>query len=195
MNMDFDEEQGRTQALGSADPVPPSDWTGFGQSASMEAIYTAHQPALARYLRRRAPKQDLGDLVQECFRRLAMAKGQKLALIEKPGAYLVRTARNLLTDRARADTARQVSQHHSFEDEDIAGPDPHAALEARDTMRRVGEAIEQLKPQTGSIFVMHRFDGMSYEEIAQAKGISVKGVEWHIAQAMIAIRKARAGTK
>ena len=65
----------------------------------------------------------------------------------------------------------------------------------RDTMRRVGEAIEKLKPQTGSIFVMHRFDGMSYEEIAKAKGISVKGVEWHIAQAMIAIRKARAGTK
>src|SRR3546814_9691887 len=80
-----------------------------------------------------------------------MAKGGKLALIEKPGAYLVSTARNLLTDRARADTARLTSQHHSFEDEDIAGPDPHAALEARDTMRRVGEAIEKLKPQTGSI--------------------------------------------
>src|SRR3546814_12384054 len=78
-----------------------------------------------------------------------MAKGGKLALIEKPGAYLVSTARNLLTDRARADTARLTSQHHSFEDEDIAGPDPHAALEARDTMRRVGEAIEKLKTQTG----------------------------------------------
>ena len=46
-------------------------------TASMEAIYNAHQPALARYLRRRAPKQDLGDLVQECFRRLAMAGGAR----------------------------------------------------------------------------------------------------------------------
>lgn len=193
--MEFDDEHNRAPALASSDPMPPSDWTGFDQAASMEAIYNAHQPALARYLRRRAPKQDLGDLVQECFRRLAIAKGKKLALIEKPGAYLVSTARNLLTDRARAETARQASQHHSFVDEDIAGPDPHAALEARDTMRRVGEAIEKLKPQTGSIFVMHRFDGLSYDEIAKAKGISVKGVEWHIAQAMIAIRKARADTK
>src|SRR3546814_12173016 len=106
--------------------------------------------------------QDLGDLVQECFRRLAMAKGGKLALIEKPGAYLVSTARNLLTDRARADTARLTSQHHSFEDEDIAGPDPHAALEARDTMRRVGEANEKLKDRksvvrgkSGSVRVDH----------------------------------------
>ncbi len=149
--MEFDVEHNRAQALSNGDPVPPPDWSGFGQATSMEAIYNAHQPALARYLRRRAPKQDLGDLVQECFRRLAMAKGNRLALIEKPGAYLLSTARNLLTDRARADTARQASQHHSFEDEDIAGPDPHAALEARDTMRRVGEAIENLKPQTGSI--------------------------------------------
>ena len=193
--MDFEDEQKRAPALSSGDPVPPSDWTGFSSTASMEAIYTAHQPALARFLRRRAPKQDLGDLVQECFRRLAMAKGGKLALIEKPGAYLFSTARNLLTDHARADNARQTSLHHSFEDEDIAGPDPHTALEARDTMRRVGEAIEKLKPQTGSIFVMHRFDGLSYEEIAVEKGISVKGVEWHIAQAMIAIRKARADSK
>src|SRR3546814_16688284 len=103
-----------------------------------------------------------------------MAKRQSLVLIEKPGAYFVSIARNLLTDRARADNARQSSQHHSFEDEEIAGPDPHAALEARDTMRRVGESIEKLKPQTGSIFVMHRFDAMSSVAIAQAQGIRVK---------------------
>src|SRR3546814_19556331 len=87
-----------------------------------------------------------------------MEKRQRLVLIEKPGPFLSSIARNVLTDRARDDNARQSSQHHSFEDEEIAGPDPHAALEARDTMRRVGEAIEKLKPQTGSIFVMHRFE-------------------------------------
>ena len=53
--MDFEDEQKRAPALSSGEPVPPSDWTGFGPSASMEAIYTAHRPALARYLRRRAP--------------------------------------------------------------------------------------------------------------------------------------------
>ena len=51
--MDFEDEQKRAPALSSGEPVPPSDWTGFGPSASMEAIYTAHRPALARYLRRR----------------------------------------------------------------------------------------------------------------------------------------------
>lgn len=193
--MDYDEEDDRRQGLGSGDPVPPADWGGFSQGAGVEAIYNAHHPALARYLRRRAPRQDIGDLVQECFRRLAAKRSNTIALIEEPGAFLVRTARNLLTDRARTDQARQQSHHHSFDDSDVAGPDPHAALEARETLRRIERAITKLKPQTGSIFVMHRFDGLSYEEIAEAKGITVKGVEWHIAQAMIAIRKARADHK
>lgn len=192
--MNFDEDE-HGQGLSKGDPLPPSDWTGFGNRAAMEALYAAHHPELARYLRRRAPKQDVSDLVQECFRRLAAKSGDAFALIEKPGAYLVRTARNLLTDRARTDDARLQQHHHSFEDADVAGPDPHAALEARETLRRVERAISRLKPQTGSIFVMHRFDGLSYEEIASAKGITVKGVEWHIAQAMIAIRKARADHK
>src|SRR3546814_19216941 len=113
-----------------------------------------------------------------------MAKRQRLVLIEKPGAYLVSIARNLLTDRARADNARQSSQHHSFEDEEIAGPDPHAALGARDTMRRDGEEIETLKPQTASIFVSHRFDGMSYEEDAKRQGHHVTGVDWQLAKAI-----------
>lgn len=193
--MDFDDEKDRGPGLGSSDAVPPADWTGLGHSSGMEAIYAAHEGELTRYLRRRAPRQDVSDLVQECFRRLAAKDSFTRALIAQPGAYLVRTARNLLTDRARTDDVRLRAHHHSFEDDDIAGPDPHAALEAREALRRVERAIARLKPQTGSIFVMHRFDGLSYEEIAEAKGITVKGVEWHIAQAMIAIRKARADHK
>lgn len=149
--MDFDDNEDRGQGLGSGDPVPPADWTGFGHSSGMEALYAAHQGELTRYLRRRAPRQDVGDLVQECFRRLAAKDRFARALIAQPGAYLVRIARNLLTDRARTADARLQTHHHSFEDDDIAGPDPHAALEAREALRRVERAISRLKPQTGSI--------------------------------------------
>ncbi|WP_158213691.1 RNA polymerase sigma factor [Sphingopyxis witflariensis] len=193
--MDFDDEHTSRRELGPDVSVPPEDWTGFTRNAGMEAIYSAHQPALTRYLRRRAPRQDIGDLVQECFRRLFTRKGPASETIAEPGAYLVRIARNLLIDRARTAEARQHAAHHSFDEQDVAGPDPHAALEARDAMRRIQQAIARLKPQTRGIFLMHRFDDLSYEEIAAAKGISVKGVEWHIAQAMIAIRKARTDRK
>lgn len=193
--MDFDDKAADRPALSPGEALPPTDWTGIGHTARVATLVEAHRDDLAKYLRRRAPHQDFGDLMQESIGRFAAKSSHALALIEKPGAYLVRIARNVLADRARSDDARMQSHHHSFEDDDVAGPDPHAALEARETLRRVDRAIKRLKPQTGSIFVMHRFDGLSYEEIAEAKGISVKGVEWHIAQAMIAIRKARADHK
>ena len=38
---------------------------------------------------------------------------------------------------------------------------------------------------------MHRFEGLSYPEIARIKGISVKTVESHMSRALAAIRRAR----
>lgn len=58
-------------------------------------------------------------------------------------------------------------------------------------MRRVGEALGRLKPKTRDIFLMHRIDGLTYEEIASHMGMSVKGVEKQIAKALRAVRRAR----
>jgi len=83
------------------------------------------------------------------------------------------------------------ADHGPFEEEEHAGPDPHAALEARDTIRRLADAVARLKPKTRTIFLMHRIDGLSYEEIAAAQGMSVKGVEKQMAKALGAIRRSR----
>ena len=188
--MDFDEQQDR-HAITAGEPLPPDEWQGFSAAARVEAIYTAHGAELARYFRRRAQPQDVGDLVQECFRRFAQSRGAAASLIDRPAAYLVRTARNLLAERARADGRRMQAEHDQFEEDVHAGPDPLAALEARDTIRRLEEVIARLKPKTRTIFLMHRLDGLSYEEIAAAQGMSVKGVEKQMAKALGAIRRSR----
>lgn len=94
--MDFDDEEERRHGANSADPLPPDDWDGFQRSARLEALYTAQRPYLAGYFRRNAHPQDVGDLVQECFRKLVSAKGAFAANLDKPGAYLARTAHNNL---------------------------------------------------------------------------------------------------
>lgn len=188
--MDLDEDHGR-RGIAESDPLPPDEWQGFTAGARVEAIYTAHGAELTRYIRRRAPAQDVADLVQECFRRFAQSRGSAASLIDRPAAYLVQTARNLLAERARADGRRMQADHGPFEEEEHAGPDPHAALEARDTIRRLADAVARLKPKTRTIFLMHRIDGLSYEEIAAAQGMSVKGVEKQMAKALGAIRRSR----
>lgn len=190
--MDYDDsEEDRRTALGAADPLPPDDWTGFDADARGAALYTAHRPELTGFFRNRAPAQEVGDLLQECFRRLLSSTSYPRVLLEEPRAYLFQTARNLLAERHRRRTRGHADDHHSFVEPDVAGPDPHAAIEARDQLRRIAAALAGLNAQTRTIFLLHRFDGLSYEEIAAAEGVKVKRVEKQIAKAMLAIRRAR----
>lgn len=190
MSFDDSESEGR-RGHSVADPLPPDDWAGFDRAARAEALYAAHRPRLAGMFRRNVPPQEVGDLVQESFRRLFSAKGIFAAHLDNPGAYLAQTARNILKNRARSGVRHHHGAHHSFEDQDIAGPDPHAALEARDMIRRVETAIARLSTTTQDVFLMHRFEDLSYQEIARIKGMSIKRVEKHIAKALVAVRKAR----
>ena len=189
--MDFDDKNDERTGLAGGDPLPPEDWEPFSRAARIETIYSEHQSQITRFFRRRAPNQDVGDLVQEVFSRFASARGGLAALVEGPGAYLVKSARMLLAEYARADRRRHRSQHDSFGEEHEGACDPHGALEARDILRRVERAISRLFPLTREIFLMHRFEGLRYPEIARIKGISVKTVESHMSKALAAIKRAR----
>lgn len=190
--MDYDNSTSHpASGIAAGDPLPPEDWRSANANICAATILDEQRPRLAHFFGRRAGPQDVGDLVQECFRRLIASGAYPRMLAEQPAAYLFRTARNLLAERHRMQQRRLATDHHSFEEHEISGPDPHAALEARDQMRRVAAALDRLKPQTRDIFLMHRFEGLSYDEIAAKRGLTVKGVEKQIAKAMIAVRRAR----
>ncbi len=189
--MDFEEDQEGRSAYAAGDPLPPADWEAFGRSARIEAIYAAHHPRLTRFFRGRANGQDVGDLVQEVFSRFAATGTFAASLVERPGAYLFKAARSLLAEHARADERHLRSQHDSLDDEQQDATDPHAALEARDELRRAEETILGLSPLTREIFLLHRLDHMSYPEIARIRGLSVKTVESHMTKALAALRRSR----
>lgn len=48
--------------------------------------------------------------------------------------------------------------------------------------------LEELPAQTRKVFMMSRFEQKSGKEIAEALGITVKGVDYHIAKALKALR-------
>jgi len=56
---------------------------------------------------------------------------------------------------------------------------------------RIEWAIARLPKRTRDVFLMHRFDDLSYDRIAHRLGISVKAVEREIARVLCAIREAR----
>jgi RNA polymerase sigma-70 factor (ECF subfamily) len=52
-------------------------------------------------------------------------------------------------------------------------PDAEAVLLGRERMARFGQCVGRLNDKTRDIFVSHRIDGMTYQEIAQRHQLSV----------------------
>ena len=52
----------------------------------------------------------------------------------------------------------------------------------------LNRTLEELPEQTRNVFKMSRFEQKSGKEIAQSLGITVKGVDYHIAKALKALR-------
>lgn len=156
----------------------------------LDLLYRAQRPSLlALFMRGRATAADAEDLAQETFLRFARARTAS-GPVEQPGSYLRQIGRNLIRDRARAPATRLVIVDSETTDLAVSDEDALCRLEARDSLRRIEAAMLRLKPKTREIFLAHRLDGMSYAQIAQATGLSVKGVEKQMTRAIAQIRRA-----
>lgn len=135
-----------------------------------------------RFVAARADRQDAEDVVQQAFVRMAGRSSD--ASILSPGKFLRHVARNLLVDRGRKAQLANEAQQIPIHEVDIAGADPIAALEARDRLVRINEAVLKLKPITRQVFLAVRLDGYSYAQIAEQTGLSVRGVETQMRRAL-----------
>ncbi|MEC3909160.1 sigma-70 family RNA polymerase sigma factor [Sphingobium sp. CR2-8] len=140
---------------------------------------------LTRYFERRVTNQhDVPDLVQDVFLRLS-ALPDPLS-IEKPEHYLFVTAASSLRDKARRDSARQITQHLSLDENIVPGSDmtPLRVLEGREAISRLREALLALPERSRDIFVLRVFEECRMNDIAAAIGISRRAVEKHYARAL-----------
>jgi RNA polymerase sigma-70 factor (ECF subfamily) len=181
---------GNTAALSQelADGEPHSGDAAGGEAAetaSLAALYRSESPRLVRAISRRASSpEEAQDIVQDAFVRLARS-GIHASALERPAAYLRRIAANLLKDRAKSSARRSVGLHVVVDDEKLAGFDQQRFLESRDMLARMEAALTRLRPRTREIFVAHRVHGLSYAEIAERTGLSVKGVEKQMSKALV----------
>ena len=150
-----------------------NDWT---------SVFSRVKAALRR---RGRTEQDAEDLVQEAFLRLASYEREQA--VEKPEAFLMRTALNLSIDayRSRASHGDEVLL------DDVVLVDTAPCIEdvhlSRERLQRLSECVARMNDKTRSIFLAHRLDGLSYQEIGQLHGLSISGVEKHVAKAVLII--------
>lgn len=168
------------------DQLPSDDCRAWrGGEGLLAQLYRSESPRLVRLLSRQMrSSEEARDLVQEVFFRLARAHGSLLPAFERPQAYLRRIAANLLKDRIKQDRRRSAALHAVADEEALAGHDQQGLLESRDMLRRIEAAMVRLRPRTREIFMANRIEGLSYAEIAERTGLSVKGVEKQMSKAL-----------
>ncbi|MBW8813235.1 MAG: sigma-70 family RNA polymerase sigma factor [Caulobacterales bacterium] len=135
------------------------------------------------------------DLVQDLYLRLATQT--PAAEVKSPVALLYRMAANLLVDQVRSDqrSSRRSAQWRietraSLGGEDVVDETPaDEALIARERVRQLAAAVADLPPQMGRAFRLHKLEGRSQAETAEAMGVSRKMVEAHIQAAVRQLSK------
>lgn len=175
--------------IAESDPLPPEDRKPAHSSNWLDRLYRAQRSRLLRFASKEGTPARAQDIVQQLFLRLAARTEDAPLAIEEPEAYLRRSARNLIRDEARAATRASAHLHVCADEVTLASHDPVAALEARDMLQRLEQAVARLEPRTREIFLAHRIDGFTYSQIAARTGLSVKTVEKHMSRAIAYIAR------
>ena len=159
--------------------------------AALIAAYLERRADLERFFTLRLRSMAAAeDLVQEIYVRLASTEAPQD--IHNPAAYLYRLGSNLMLDRLRGarragqrEAAWVDSQTSRLNGQEVSGePSAESAVVARQRLDMVRKALLDLSPQTQRVFRMHKFEGMSHPQVAEALGISRSAVEKHMMAAL-----------
>jgi RNA polymerase sigma-70 factor (ECF subfamily) len=155
-----------------------------GPTDPLIEIYLERRANLVRYFAARTGSLAVAeDLAQELYLKIASRDPEVTA--ENPVALIYRIATNVMLDRARGETraaardgAWRQAAHVTIGGEDVAEETPaDEAVASRQRLRQLVDAAADLPPQMQRAFRLHKLEGLSHAETAQAMGISVKSVE------------------
>ncbi|HUJ03951.1 MAG TPA: sigma-70 family RNA polymerase sigma factor, partial [Rhizomicrobium sp.] len=136
---------------------------------------------------------DLPDLRQEVYARVCEAARSQIPHPVKPFVFAI--ARNLLIDRVRREQIVPIDAVSDLDALAIAAdvPGPDRAAIARDELRRLQAALDELPPRCREIVVLARIEGFSGREIAARMGISDSAVSQQLDHGMRALADALYG--
>lgn len=171
-----------------------------GDSAAFERLVARYEGRLFNYIRRivgNAP--DAEDLFQETFLRVFRHMGRfRVSASFRPWVYRIATnlCRDLLRRRKRRrtvalDAAAPSGDGSTLLDRMVSSaPGPRELAGEHELAEQLQEALSKLSIKHRSVFVMARYDGMPYEEIAQALRIPVGTVKSRMNKAVDTLMRA-----
>jgi RNA polymerase sigma-70 factor (ECF subfamily) len=168
---------------------------GQGDRSAWQALYLEHRDFVyATALRFLGDEAGARDAAQDVFVSL-LSRASSYRPTAAFSTYLRRvTVNRCINERASARYRRQVDVPAPLREE-MASPDPgpEALLERGEAEASVRAAVAALPDRQRMAVVLARFEGLSYEEIADALDCSVSSVESLLFRARQKLARALAG--
>lgn len=150
-------------------------------------LFDAHFESVRRFIYYRCGDTELAtDVGQETFlkiweKQLSPDSGKEIALLFK-------IASNILISRIRKDkSALNYRKSMVVRNEDDT---PADQLEYEELKKKYEHALQALSDKQRTVFLLSRVEELSYLEMSQQLGISVKAVEKRMSLALASLRKA-----
>jgi len=168
-----------------------------GDTAAFEKLVSKYQRSVLNLVYRFTGETNRAeDLAQEVFVRVYRALGGFEAKA-KFFTYLYKITLNLcLKEREREQRKRTYSLDEKSNSEEgrareVVDPLGSAEdeVERRDTARIVREAVQSLPEEQRTAVILHRFQGLSYEELAEVLDISLPAVKSRLHRAKLALKE------
>lgn len=157
-----------------------------GDKRSFNTFFLRYYPVLCAYATQFVGMDDAEEIIQDMM--VGIWERRKEMVVESSlNGYLFRAVRNKCINYI--DKLRLHEQVHLF----IAGnwqlqfEDPDFYI-VEELTQKIEEALHKLPEAYREAFMLNRFDGKTYNEIATTLGISSKTVDYRIQQALKSLR-------
>ena len=153
-------------------------------------LAASHGEQLWRFLAARVRVVDVPDIVQEVY--LRMLRIHNIESIRSPEAYLFTVAQHVVQQHTLRQTRmpRSVGLAQMLDDLPSATPDidPVLATDAAQCIEQLQRAMEELSPKVRATFLLHRRDGLSFDDIGARLGLSRPMVKKNLMKALMHFR-------
>lgn len=128
------------------------------------------------------------EMVQDTFLSL-WEKHEVIDIHTSLKSYLYRAVHNNCLNSIKHLKVKREHREEYLNYADIEYEQVTDALVGRELEHKISETIESLSPQCQMVFKLSRFENLTYSEIAEKMGISVKTVENHMIKALRILRE------
>lgn len=157
-----------------------------GDPASLRDIFELHYREVCSVIYRLVKDKALSeDLAQQVFVRF-WEKRSQLQINSSIGAYLRRMAINEAVYHLRKQ--KEFESEESLHYQADSGDNAEQKLMQQELESKIKSAIDLLPPKCRAVFLLSRYEELSYREIAEQLDISVKTVENQMGKALRFLR-------